>query len=260
MKTIIGNWKMHLGIRESVALARGIVRNLRGQENLPEIVLCPSHTSLSEVRKVLTRSRISLGAQNCGHEKSGALTGEISVGMLEDVRADYVIIGHSERRTLLAETDEVVRAKLKLAMESKLQPVLCIGEPREVRENGEAESYLEAQLDAALTDLTVKRGKNVIIAYEPIWAISTTKNAKNASVADIIEMHSFIREAVRARVHIGAERIKVLFGGSVNGDNAYEILREGEVNGVLVGGASLKLQQFSAILGAAIDVVVAQSK
>ena len=244
-----------MGIRESVALARGVLRFLRGKEATPEVVLCVPFTSLSEVRKVLARSRVMLGAQSCGTERSGAFTGEISVSQLEDVACSYVIVGHSERRHIFMESDEIVRKKYAMAMESKLTPILCVGEPSEEREAGRAQTYVQGQIASALDGIHVHSGKNLIIAYEPVWAIGS---GSPATVKDVVEMHAFIREEAACHVNINPEKIVVLYGGSVNDENAYQFLREEGVDGFLVGGASLKLQAFSGILASAIDVIVAQ--
>lgn len=255
MKYIVGNWKMNLGIRESVALARNVLHAMRGHEVAPQVVLCPSFTALSEVRKVLTRSRIGLGAQDCGTEKSGAFTGNVSVGQLEDVGCAYVLVGHSERRHIFHESDELVRKKFASARQSKLQPILCVGEPQEDRENGNARVYVQGQLGAALEGVSLHDDENVLIAYEPVWAIGS---GDSATVGDVIEMHSFIRKEVAGLLEISENRITVLYGGSITDENAYTFLREDAVDGLLVGGASLKPQLFSGILQAGIDVAEAQ--
>lgn len=246
---------MNLGIRESVALARGVLRQLRGEEKAPEVVLCPPFTSLSEVRKVLARSRVQMGAQNCGTERSGAFTGEVSVSMLEDVSASYVILGHSERRTVFHETDELIRKKLGTVMDSKLTPILCVGESREERDAGREKDFVRGQLSAAFGGLDVPRNKKIMVAYEPLWAIGS---GDSATVGQVIEMHQLIRDEVVRMTNREEDDVIVLYGGSVDDENAYQFLREREVNGILVGGASLKLQVFSGILRAGIDVIVAQ--
>ncbi|MCH8049414.1 triose-phosphate isomerase [Patescibacteria group bacterium] len=255
MKYIVANWKMHLGIREGVALARGVLRGLRGEEVTPEVVLCPPFTALSEVHKVLARSRVQLGAQNCGTERSGAFTGEVSTMMLEDVDCSYVIVGHSERRTHFLETDEIVNKKMQVVAESKLTPILCVGENSKVREGGGAHEFVIDQLTKAFTDVRLKRKQKLFIAYEPIWAIGT---GEPASIGDMVEMHQVIRAHVRKVVYINEEDLLILYGGSVDADNAYQFLREREVDGLLVGGASLKLQQFHGILKAGSEVILAQ--
>jgi len=247
---------MHLGIRESVALARGVLRTLRGSEETPDVILCPSYTSLAEVHKVLARSRVQLGAQSTSIAKSGAYTGEISVSMLEDVGCAYTLIGHSERRELFHADNVIVAQSYKTTLDSKLTPVLCVGEPKEVRDGSKADAYVKAQLESALKNVTIPARKQVIVAYEPIWAIGT---GKPAELVDIVKMHQFVRKNVARLTGRSEEKIAVLYGGSVDGTNAYDFLRESEIDGLLVGGASIKLQQFSEIIRAGIDVVTAQT-
>ena len=246
---------MHLGVRESVALARGVLRSIRGKEIMPEVVLCPSFTALSEVHKVLARSRITLGAQNLGLERSGAYTGEVSVAMLEDVGAGYVLVGHSERRNHFGETDEMIRQKMNVLASAKVTPILCIGEGAGVRDAGDAYQFVGAQLRSALDGLDMSSSSKVFVAYEPIWSIGT---GAAAEVGDVVEMHAFIREQVVALTHRDPADVVVLYGGSVDEENAYQYLRESEVQGVLIGGASLRLHAFMGILEAGGDVVKAQ--
>ncbi|MFH1631757.1 MAG: triose-phosphate isomerase [bacterium] len=257
MKYIIGNWKMHLGIRESVALARGVLRSLRGKDITPEVVICPAFTSLSEIHKVTARSRVHLGAQNCGPAKSGRFTGEVSTAMLEDLNCSFVIIGHSERREHFCESDELVSQKLKTVIESsRLTPILCVGEPWGVREAGEAFEFVTGQVKAALSKLSLPKNRRIIIAYEPLWAIGT---GKNANPGDIAEMHQHIRAQARKISNLDGDRVKVVYGGSVDSENAYQFLRESEVDGLLVGGASRSLSEFDKIINAGIDVIEAQA-
>lgn len=256
MKYVIGNWKMNLGIRESVALARGVVRVLRGREVAPEVVLCPSFTALSEVHKVLAKSRIHLGAQNVAPAESGAWTGEVSVAMLEDVGCQYVIIGHSERRALLAESDGLVKQKLSTVLTSRLSPVLCVGESLSEHQSGSAREAVAAQLRGAFADCELGPRRRLIIAYEPVWAIGT---GVPATVAEVIEMHSFIRETAKKILLAQDDQLVVLYGGSVDGQNIYQFLREAEVDGVLVGSASLKPAQLEEIITSAAEILEAQS-
>ncbi|MBU0613698.1 triose-phosphate isomerase [Patescibacteria group bacterium] len=255
MKYVIGNWKMNLGIRESVALARSVVRALRGDDAPPNVVLCASFTSLSEVHKVLARSRIDLGAQNAGVSRSGSYTGEISPYMLEDVGVSYVIIGHSERRYIFGESDEVVRRRLEAVIESKLIPIICIGETKEAREGGTAEEFVKEQLAVLFDGLRVPKSKKMIVAYEPVWAIGTMNPAP---VIDVISMQRLIRETVASMTARRPEDITVIYGGSVTGKNAYEYLREAEIGGLLIGGASLKISEFTKILESTSQVLDAQ--
>lgn len=253
MKTIIGNWKMNVGVRESVALARGVLYALRGKRVIPEIVVCPSSISLAEVRKVITRSSIALGAQTMSAEESGAFTGEISARMLEEVSVSHVIIGHSERRQLFGETDEMVQKKVALALKHNLIPVLCVGETSEQREEGNAHEVVINQLTSALKDASLSKKSKLFIAYEPIWAIGT---GAAAEPKDAVEMHEVIRQVLSERFSSADEKqMKILYGGSINKENVYTFLREQEVDGVLVGGASTHLSQMRDIIDAAIDAV-----
>lgn len=256
MKTIIGNWKMHLGIRESLAHTRGILRSIMGNDVLPEIVVCPSFTALSEVRKVLVRTHILLGAQTMGTERFGAFTGDVSVAQLDDVGCQFVIIGHSERRAMNGETDAVINTKMKLVAQTSIVPVLCVGEPKEVRETGKAEEYVGKQLAAALRDVAFARGGRLIVAYEPIWAIGS---GKSALPADAVAMHDAIRATLKDEATKRGIALQIVYGGSVDGTNAYQFLREPSIDGVLVGGASLKLQEFETIIFAGRDVMIAQN-
>ena len=255
MKYIIGNWKMHLGVRESVALARGVLRSMRGKDIVPEIVLCPSSTALSEVHKVLARSRVMLGAQNTSIERAGSYTGEVSVSMLEDIGCSHVLIGHSERRNHFAETDEMVHQKMQIVSASKVNPILCVGEGAAIRDAGDAYQFIGTQLKAALQGIEFSGRQPVMIAYETLWAIGT---GDAAQIGDVIEMHVFIREQVAKLTGRDLADIVLLYGGSVDEQNAYQYLREAEVQGVLVGGASLRLHAFAGIIEAGVDVVQAQ--
>lgn len=256
MKTIIGNWKMHLGIRESLAHTRGILRSIMGNDVLPEIVVCPSFTALSEVRKVLVRTHVLLGAQTMGTERFGAFTGDVSVAQLDDVGCQFVVIGHSERRAMNGETDAVVNTKMKLVAQTSIVPILCVGEPREIREAGKAEEYVGKQLATALRDVAFARGGRLIVAYEPIWAIGS---GKSALPADAVAMHDAIRATLKDEATKRGLTIQIVYGGSVDGTNAYQFLREPSIDGVLVGGASLKLQEFETIIFAGRDVMIAQN-
>lgn len=255
MKYIVANWKMNLTVRESVALARGVLRELRGSEQLPQVIVCPPFTALHEVHKSLARSRVALGAQNCGpHTRAGAFTGEISPAMLEDTHCQYVLVGHSERRHL-GETDVLVRQKLQAAHASRLTPILCVGESYDDHENGNAFPVIEEQLKAALKHLEIPVDKKIVIAYEPVWAIGT---GETPSIADIVEMHTHIRDLVGSLTGRSLTDIVVLYGGSVTEEHAYTLLREPQIDGVLVGGASLKLHVFAQIMRAGIEVMSAQ--
>ncbi len=256
MKTIVGNWKMKVGTRESVALARGTILALRGKKVLPDIVICPPYVALSEVRKVVVRSKVSLGAQNMFWEEQGSYTGEISSRMLLELGVSHVILGHSERREILGETDEMVNDKLRRAVHDGLTAILCVGENAQERKAGEARDRVAFQVQSALSGLKLKRTQKLFIAYEPIWAIGT---GDSAFPVDAVEMHSFIRSLVKDLLpSANAGQVQILYGGSVEGENAYSFLREDEIDGVLVGGASVKLSQFKEIISSAIDIIEGQ--
>lgn len=247
---------MHLGIRESLAHARGILRAMMGNEVLPEIVICPSFTALSEVRKVLVRTRVALGAQTMGTERFGAFTGDISVAQLDDVGCAFVLIGHSERRAMNGETDAVVNAKMKLIAQTSLIPVLCVGESKAERDAGNAEKVVAAQIGAALRDVAFAGARaRLLVAYEPVWAIGS---GVSATPADAVAMHNVIAAVLEKLLGNAHVDVQILYGGSVDGANAYQFLREPEIDGVLVGGASIKMQEFETIIFAARDVMIAQ--
>lgn len=255
MKYVFGNWKMNLGIRESVALGRGVARSLRGRERTPEVAVFPAFTALSEVYKALARSRVNLGAQNVGVDRSGAFSGEVSPAQLEDVGSSYALVGHSERRWIFGEDDELIARRLRACLASKVTPVLCVGEPLEHREDGSHEGFVADQLKRALSGAVIRNASQLIVAYEPVWAIGT---GKTATVAQAVEMHTYIRSVLSTLIDADANEMAVLYGGSVKPENAYQLLREREIDGVLVGGASLKIRAFQEILDAAMDVMSAQ--
>lgn len=240
MKTVIANWKMQVGVRESVALARGTLLTLRGRRVSPEVVICPPFVALSEVRKVVARSSVALGAQNMSWEASGAFTGEVSSRMLSELSVSHVIIGHSERRELLMEGDEMIQKKVRQALSAGLIPVICV-------------SALE-QVQSALEGISLRSGDQVFIAYEPLEAIGS---GNPASVESVVEMFGQIRGVLDAMFGTSSA-FRLLYGGSVTGENAYGFLREPSVDGVLVGGASVKINQFKEVVSAAAEVIEAQ--
>ncbi len=256
MKTIIANWKMNVGVRESVALARASLLTLRGRRMIPELVICPPFVALSEVRKVVARSSVMIGAQNMFWEPTGSHTGETSSRMLLELGVSHVIIGHAERRTQLAETDEMVNKKVLHALGEQMIPIVCVGENKAQRDAGEARAVIETQVATALRGVRLQGRARVMMTYEPVWAIGA---GESASVADVIEMHRYIRSILQALVpDVAPIQLPILYGGSVDGENAYGFLRESEVDGVLVGGASVKMNQFKEIVGAAAEVLEAQ--
>lgn len=255
MKIVIGNYKMQVGTRESVALARGVLHGIRGSETLPDIVICPTFTALGEVRKVIARSHIALGAQDLAVAPSGPLTGEVSAKQLSDAGCTYTLVGHSERRLTLGETDNMVHEKLQQALAQSMTPVLCVGETKAVREAGDAESFVAGQVMLALQGVRLPKRTKLIVAYEPVWAIGS---GTPATVADALAMHRVIRRVVHETTEIDDESLAVVYGGSVNAENSYGFLREREVDGVLVGSASVKIHEFLAIIKSAAEVISAQ--
>ncbi|MBU0645944.1 triose-phosphate isomerase [Patescibacteria group bacterium] len=251
MKTVVGNWKMKVGTRESVALARGVIMALRGKKILPEVIICPPFVAFSEVRKVVARSRVQMGAQDVFWEEEGSFTGEISPRMMSELGVTHALIGHSERRSLLNETDEMVNKKIREAKDEGLIPILCVGENQEQRAAGKDFDIVAAQLHQGLTGIRFRPKDQLYVAYEPIWAIGT---GEAAHPADAVEMHSFIRKHLK-EILKNNPSVKILYGGSVDGENVYSFLREPEVDGVLVGGASVKLAQFGQIINSAIEAM-----
>lgn len=244
-KTIIaGNWKMNKTNSEAVELAGGLLDNQGDGDNV-RVVICPPFTALSEVSGAIKDSKIFLGAQNIYPENSGAYTGEISPDMLLTIGVTYIILGHSERRDYFAESDQFVNRKVKLALEKGLIPIVCVGEKIEERETGNTEEVVGRQIDGSLDGLSGDQIKNVVVAYEPIWAIGT---GKTASPEMAQEVHAFIRRKLRGRYGDTAEEISILYGGSMKGSNAPELLKQEDIDGGLIGGASLKADEFIKII------------
>lgn len=242
---VVANWKMHGTRAEARVLALGVRERLPGVEGV-EVVLCPPFTALATVGEVLAGSPIGLGAQDAHWEPAGALTGAISPVMLADLGCRFVILGHSERRLHFLETDGAINRKVKAALAHGLTPILCVGEREEERERGETFSVVEAQLRGSLTGLGAAEVGRVVVAYEPVWAIGT---GRNATPAQAVEVHAFLRgllgELASKEV---AQALRILYGGSVKPDNIGALAAEAEIDGGLVGGASLKAEEFSAIV------------
>lgn len=246
-KIIAGNWKMNGTHDETEKLIRGILENYQAIENLTTIV-CPPFTSLSLAVWLLENSGIKVGAQDLSEKESGAFTGDISAEMLTDIGVKYVIIGHSERRQFHFENNETVNAKLKRALGSRLVPIVCVGESLEERENGQTERVVSAQFEAAVKGLNKSELENVIVAYEPIWAIGT---GRTASPEMAQEVHLLIRNMLGEKEPNLKDRISILYGGSVNPENAAGLFAQPDIDGGLVGGASLEADSFLTILDAA---------
>lgn len=245
---IAGNWKMHLKLQEASVL----VSQLKGscQHDGVEVLVCPPFTALSTIAPLLKGTWIGLGAQDLYWEPQGAFTGEISAAMLVDVGCRFVIVGHSERRQFFGETNETVQRKVNAALSSALTPIVCIGETLAQRDAHQTFDILKAQL-SALAVLSMTDAQKLLIAYEPVWAIGT---GRNATPEQAQEAHAFIRQwaAKQWGAEVG-ERVRIQYGGSVNAANAASLLAQPDVDGALVGGASLKAEAFSVIVKAALE-------
>ena len=242
---IAGNWKMNKTIEEAVSIAVGLKRKFYTFSEA-DIVICPPFTALSKVHDQILDSSIMLGAQDMHWEESGALTGEISPGMLKDVGCRYIITGHSERRTIFGETDEDVNKKLKVILKHGMIPIMCIGEQLDERDNGMMLEVLEKQLTRDLKGLTKEQAVRIIIAYEPIWAIGT---GRTATPQQSQEAHKYIRDFIeRLYDRDTAVRIRIQYGGSVKPDNIAQLMAQEDVDGALVGGASLDVNSFTEIV------------
>ncbi|MDD5454796.1 MAG: triose-phosphate isomerase [Candidatus Ratteibacteria bacterium] len=244
-KIIAGNWKMYKTTREAVQLAENLKKSLVNIKNTI-VVLCPPFTSLFSVGQAIKNSTIKLGAQNIYYEKEGAYTGEISPLMIKDVGCQFVIIGHSERRKYFNETDAIINKKIKTALNFGLTPIFCVGETLDQREKGIAESTVISQVEKGLMDMNEEDVLKLVIAYEPVWAIGTGKTA-TPDVAD--GMHSVIRKSLSKLYSSDlSNNISILYGGSVKPDNIDALMSQENIDGALVGGASLDSAGFSRIV------------
>lgn len=243
-RLIVGNWKMHGSLESVRQLLTGILAELDSVPTENEVGVCPSFVHLGLCREVLNGSRIKLGAQNVYFAESGAFTGEVSAGMLAELGLQYVLVGHSERRQLFAETDEQVAKKFAAVQKQQLIPILCVGETLEQRENGATEQVVLAQLDAVIASTGINAFARAVIAYEPVWAIGT---GKTASPEQAQEVHQVIRQHLALQDKEVAQAVQLLYGGSVKAANAGELFRQADIDGGLVGGASLQADEFIAI-------------
>jgi triosephosphate isomerase len=239
---VAGNWKMHNTVGESIALAQAIKEGAKGIQN-GEVVIAPPFTSLSSVGEAIKGSQVFLAAQNMHYEDKGAFTGEIAPGMLTDLGCTYVLIGHSERRKYFFERDEDINLKVKKALAVGLKPILCVGETEDERVKGVTQVVVEKQIKKALSD--VEKIDNVVIAYEPVWAIGTGKVATSAQAE---EVHSLIRSILKELYGDVSQNIRILYGGSVTKENIGELIGMENIDGALVGGASLKPDAFLGII------------
>jgi triosephosphate isomerase len=242
---IAGNWKMHKTLAEARALAREICQGL-GSAAAVEVAVAPPYTALAAVAAEIAGSPVKLAAQDTYWERQGAYTGAISPVMLADVGCQYVIIGHSERRQYFGETDETVNRKVKAALEEGLSPIVCVGETLSQREQGQTFQVVETQIRYGLAGLAPAQGKRLVIAYEPVWAIGT---GKTATPDQAQEVHKLIRGLLPEVA--GTDALRILYGGSVTPGNAKDLLAQPDIDGALVGGASLQASSFLGIIAAA---------
>ncbi len=245
---IAGNWKMNMRADSAAELADGIVAAV-GSDTDVEVALCPPSVYLGVVADKVAGTQVGLGAQNLYAADDGAFTGEVNAAMLRDIGCRYVILGHSERRQLMGETDADVSKKLHAALAGHLTPIVCVGETLEDREADQTESVIQTQIDGSLAGLDEARAAGIVIAYEPVWAIGT---GKTASKEQAEEVHVFIRGLLTKQFgdHV-AQQIRIQYGGSVKPGNANELLAQPNIDGALVGGASLKVDDFVGIITAA---------
>ena len=248
-KIVAANWKMNMTQAESARFVESLLLDL-GDITDVEVVIVPPFTAIAKVMEALGKSQnIKVGAQNMHWERSGALTGEISAALLRDLFVHYVVLGHSERRTLFGETDEIVNLKVRAAHEATLRPIVCIGETLEQRDKGNVEKILAIQLRGSLKELNEKELQETVIAYEPVWAIGT---GRNATPQQAQEAHAFIRDTLaKLSDATTAGRIRIQYGGSVKVDNARALMSQPDIDGALVGGASLDARSFAQIVQAA---------
>ena len=246
-KIIAGNWKMNTSIEGGKNLVKEIGRLISSPEGGAEVVVVPPFTHLCAVSDTIKDcgSRIKLGAQNCADKRSGAYTGEVSAKMLSEVPCQYVIIGHSERREYYGEGNAVLLEKIKLVLEEGMVPIYCVGERLEERENEIHFDVVSEQIEEVVHKLQESDVKNMVIAYEPVWAIGT---GKTATAEQAEEMHAHIRKVISRKLGEAAETVPILYGGSMKPSNAAELLRKENVDGGLIGGASLVAEDFAAII------------
>ncbi len=241
---IAGNWKMHYTVDEAVKLVEELKPLVKDASC--EVVVCPTFVCLDAVVKAAAGSNVKVGAQNMHFEEKGAFTGEVAPGMLEALKVDYVIIGHSDRRQYFAETDETVNKKLKAAFKHNLIPILCVGESLEEREGNKTEEVIGAQIEKDLQGLSNEQVEKMIIAYEPIWAIGTGKTATSEQANDTIKaIRAMVAKSFGSEV---ADKVRIQYGGSVKPSTIKEQMAQSDIDGALVGGASLVASDFSAIV------------
>jgi triosephosphate isomerase len=242
---IAGNWKMNKTVAESLALVKGLKIELANVKEV-DVVICPPFTALDEVSQAIMDCGIRLGAQNMSEHNYGAFTGEITAGMLKEFSVRYVILGHSERRHYQKESDDLISKKARAAHAAALKPIVCVGETLAEREGNHTETVLDTQVHGSLAGLTASQMEETIVAYEPVWAIGTGKTASSAQAQ---EAHAFIRKLLAGMFDENVARhVRIQYGGSVKPSNARELMEQTDVDGALVGGASLDARGFSDIV------------
>ncbi len=247
-KIVAGNWKMNTNLQEGVALAKEVNAALEAATPNCDVIIAVPFTHLASVNAVINPAKLGLGAENCADHTSGAYTGEVSAPMVASTGATYVILGHSERRQYYGETSEILKEKVNLALANGLTPIFCIGEVLEQRENGSYLQVVKTQIEEALFDLSAADFGKIILAYEPVWAIGTGKTATDDQAE---EMHAFIREVIAGKYGKEvAEETSILYGGSCKPTNAPQLFAKPNVDGGLIGGASLKAADFMGIVNA----------
>ncbi|HED37669.1 MAG TPA: triose-phosphate isomerase [Ignavibacteria bacterium] len=245
-KVIAGNWKMNNDITASQNLITKLTAGLGNEKLNCDVIICPPFTSLYEAYSLLKETKIKLGAQNMYYEESGAFTGEISADMLKSAGCEYVILGHSERRSIFGETDEMINKKIKKALQKKLNPIFCVGETLKQRESGITKEIIRKQLNGGLYQISIVELNNIIVAYEPVWAIGT---GKTATPSQAQEVHRFIRNFIAGKYTTeAAEKLVIQYGGSVKPENAPDLLTLSDIDGALVGGACLNADSFISII------------
>ena len=243
---VAGNWKMNGDSASNAELVSGVVAGAPAGNNV-ELLVCPPYPYLEAVVQATAGSKVAVGAQNVSEHASGAFTGEVAPAMLSDIGCEYAIVGHSERRTLYGESSTTVAAKFKAAQEAGLKPILCVGETLEERQAGNTESVVDGQLNAVLDLVGIAAFGNAVIAYEPVWAIGT---GMTATPEQAQEVHAHIRELLAGHDAAIAQAVQILYGGSMKGENAAGLLAKPDIDGGLIGGASLKAPDFLAIAAA----------
>lgn len=248
---IAGNWKMNKSAAEAALLAKEIVQGV-GQQHDVEVLICPPFTALESTARALENSTVKLGAQNMHPEAAGAFTGEISAEMLRDHFTTHVLLGHSERRTLFGESDDFINQKVLAALKSRLRPVLCVGETLEERESGQTAAVVERHVTRGLSGVDAEQADSLVIAYEPVWAIGT---GKTATPDQAQEVHAGIRQLLAAIMGENAARkIRILYGGSMKPANAEDLLGRPDIDGGLIGGASLEARSFVQMVRTALEI------